>query len=143
VNSGNVASPPFSFRVPQAAPDIFAYGANRAIVINSDGSLNDSNHPAAAGSAITVYLTGLGPLDNPVQTNTLTPVQPYSRPTLPASATVGGKTAPILFLGLTPGGIALAQANLTLPSLGAGDYPVVITIAGTPSNAPLITVSGQ
>jgi uncharacterized protein (TIGR03437 family) len=134
------SAPSFAFTIPQAAPGIFAYGSNRAIAVNRDNSLTDSNHPAAPGSAITVYLTGIGPLDNPVATDTQAPAQPLSRATLPASAIIGGQNAPISFLGLTPGGIALAQANLTVPSLASGDYPVAITIGGVTSNAPLISV---
>ena len=135
-------APAFSFTVPQAAPGIFSYGANRAIAVNPDFTLNDSSHPAAPGAVITVYLTGIGPLDNPVATDTQAPSTPLSRATLAASATIGGQNAPIGFLGLTPSGIALAQANLTVPSLAAGDYPVSITIGGVASNAPLISVGG-
>ena len=36
----------------------------------------------------------------------------------------------------------MAQANLTVPSLPNGDYPLTITIGGVASNAPLITVGG-
>jgi uncharacterized protein (TIGR03437 family) len=70
-------------------------------------------------------------------------LNPISRAASPASATIGGQNAPIAFLGLTPGGIALAQANITVPSLSAGDYPVIITIAGVGSNAPLTTVGAR
>ena len=60
-----------------------------------------------------------------------------------ASATIAGQNAPVQFIGLTPGGIALAQANITVPSLAAGDYPLVITVGGAASNAPLVAVSGK
>jgi uncharacterized protein (TIGR03437 family) len=136
------SSAAFSITIPQASPGIFSYGSNRAIVVNADFSLNDSSHPAAPGSVVTVYLTGIGPLDNPVATDTQAPSNPLSRATLPSSATIGGQNASIGFLGLTPSGIALAQANLTVPSLAAGDYPVAITVGGVTSNGPLISVSG-
>jgi uncharacterized protein (TIGR03437 family) len=137
------SGPGFAFTIPQAAPGIFSYGANRAIAVNPDNSLTDSGHPAAPGSIITVYLTGIGPLDNSVPTDAQTPSQPLSRATLPASATIGGQNAPISFLGLTPGGIALAQANITVPNLATGDYPVAITVGGTTSNTPLISVAAS
>lgn len=35
-------------------------------VLNEDGTLNDVDHPAAAGSTITVFATGLGATDPPV-----------------------------------------------------------------------------
>lgn len=143
LTSGGASSAPLSFTIAQVAPGIFAYGNNRAVAVNPDGSLTDADHPAAVGSMITVYLTGIGPLDNPVATNTPAPSEPLSRPSLPARATIGGQAAQIQFLGLTPGAIALAQANISVPSLAPGDYPVVITIAGTASNAPLITVGDR
>lgn len=130
----------FSVAIPQAGPGIFTYGDNRAVATNQDGSLTDSNEPAAPGGVTTVYMTGLGPLDNPVPTNTVTPMSPVSQPSLPASATIGGKTAPISFIGLTPGSVGVAQANLSVPSLTAGNYAVVVTIGGVASNDPLITV---
>jgi uncharacterized protein (TIGR03437 family) len=136
------SAPGFTITIPQAAPGIFNYGSNRAIAVNPDNNLTDSSHPATPGSVITVYLTGIGPLDNPVATDTPAPSNPLSRATLPASATIGGQNAPIGFLGLTPSGIALAQANITVPSLASGDYPVAITIGGVTSNAPLISVAG-
>jgi uncharacterized protein (TIGR03437 family) len=144
VNSPGGASAPFSFNVPQAAPGIFSYGANLAVAVTqADNVLIDANHPVTAGTLITVYLNGLGPLDNPVPTNTEAPLQPpLSRPTLAASAAIGGQPAAIQFIGLTPGSIALAQANITVPVLGEGSYPVVITVGGVASNGPLIAVEG-
>ena len=142
VTSDGIPTAPFAFTLAQAAPGVFTYGGNRAVAVNPDNSLIDASHPAAPGSVITVYLTGIGSLDNPVPTNT--PAQPLSRPTLPASATIGGQNAPVQDLGLTPGAIALAQAGIAAPNLSPGDYPVVITIGGVASaTAPLIAVSSR
>ena len=59
----------------------------------------------------------------------------------PFSATIGGEDAAVGFLGLTPGAVALGQANITVPpDLPTGDYLVIITVAGVPSNAVLISV---
>jgi uncharacterized protein (TIGR03437 family) len=63
--------------------------------------------------------------------------------TLPVAVTVGGQLADVQFVGLTPGSISLAQANITVPSLTSGDYPVVIKVGGAVSNGPLITVAGK
>lgn len=38
----------------------------RGYVRNEDGTLNDTDHPAAAGSTITLYATGMGATDPPV-----------------------------------------------------------------------------
>jgi len=45
------------------------------------------------------------------------------------------------YLGLTPGFVGLYQANFTVPSLTPGDYPVVVTVGGLSSNAPIISVA--
>jgi uncharacterized protein (TIGR03437 family) len=141
VTFGDTSTAPFSVTVPQAAPGIFTYGANRAVAVNNPGqTLTDSSNPAPVGSVITVYLTGIGPVDQPVADNTLSPASPPARATLPASATIGGQGAAIQFIGLTPGSIALAQANIVVPNLAPGDYPVVITVGGAASNAATITV---
>jgi uncharacterized protein (TIGR03437 family) len=139
VGGGTVA--PFSATVQAAAPGIFQFGNSRAAAQNSDGSLNNSNNPAAAGSYITAYLTGIGPLDNPVADGAAAPLAPLSKATSPFSATIGGQSANVLFLGLAPGYVALGQADITIPSLPSGSYALVITINGVASNGPLVTVA--
>ena len=94
----------------------------------------------ALGSYIVAYVTGIGPLDNPVADGAAAPDSPLSEATSPYLATIGGQNAPVFFLGLTPGSVGLAQANITVPYLSSGDYPLVITINGVASNGPLVTV---
>jgi uncharacterized protein (TIGR03437 family) len=93
----------FQFTVSTAAPGIFVDSNGRAIVQNQDYSVNTTSNPAAVGSYITAYLTGIGPVDNPVADGAVAPDSPLSRATLPFSATVGGVSANVVFLGLTPG----------------------------------------
>lgn len=133
-------SAPRTAAVQAAAPGIFQYGVNRAVVQNSNGSVNAANNPARAGEAITIYLTGIGALDNAVATGAAAPGEPLSRASATARITVGGVDAQVLFVGLTPGFVGLAQANIVVPQLGAGEYPLEITIGGVASNKPVITV---
>ena len=66
---------------------------------------------------------------------------PLSESTNPFGATIGGEDAAVGFLGLTPGAVALGQANITVPpNLATGDYLVIVTVGGVPSNAFLISV---
>jgi uncharacterized protein (TIGR03437 family) len=143
VSTGGVTSAPISFTVAPVYPGIFIFGNSRAVVQNQDFSVNDAPSPAAAGSFITAYLTGIGPVDNPVPTGQVTPSSPLARPTLQAVATIGGQVAETLFLGLTPGLVGVAQANLRVPQLAPGHYPLVITIAGVASNGPLVSVGNS
>jgi uncharacterized protein (TIGR03437 family) len=60
---------------------------------------------------------------------------------LPSDATIGGRPATVQFLGLTPGFVGLAQANLIVPAgLENGEHAVTITIGGNRSNSPVISV---
>ncbi|HWB84565.1 MAG TPA: SBBP repeat-containing protein [Bryobacteraceae bacterium] len=128
------ASAPATFTVAQAAPYLFQSADGSVIAQNQDFSINGPNNPAEAGSVVTIYLTGIGPVDNPVPTGSAAPLSPLSNATLPKSATIGGWDSTIFFLGLTPQFVGLAQANLVVPSLSPGTYPVVITIGGVASN---------
>lgn len=143
VTVGGSTSYPASFVVVPAAPGIFLWGANRAAAQNEDGSINRPDHPARSGSIVVVYLTGQGLVDKPVQSGAAAPLDPLARPLLLASATVGGKQAEILFLGLAPGLVGVAQANLRLPTLPTGDFPVTVAIGGMASNAGLVAVTGN
>ena len=143
VTVGSVSSAPVSFNVALSAPGLFVLAGNRGLVFNQDGTLNSSNNAAPSGSVITAYLTGQGPVDNPVATGAAAPASPLSNATAPASANIGGQNAVIQFLGLAPGFVGLLQANIRLPNLPSGDYPLVITIGGAASNPGLVTVSGS
>jgi len=45
-------------------------------------------------------------------------------------------------LGLTPRYAGLAQANIQVPNLATGDYPLVLTVGGYVSSSAVISVSG-
>ena len=133
----------FSFDVYSAAPGIFESADQDSITQNSDGSVNTRNNPAAPGSIVVIYLTGIGPLDNPIATGQISPSSPLSRADLSYSATVGGQPAQIDFLGLTPGFLGLAQCNLVVPNLADGDYPLTITIGNNASNSPYLAIAAN
>ena len=143
VTTSGRASLSFAFNVLAAAPGVFQSDTSRAIAQNQDGSLNGSTHAAAPGSTLVVYLTGQGPLDNAVASGASAPSQPLSRATQPFSATIGGQNAPIQFLGLTPGYVGLAQANISVPAMSKGDYPLVIRVGGVTAKPANVSVGGN
>ena len=141
VATGSGETPPVTFQVAVAGPAIFVWGENRAVATHADGLLITPESPAEAGETIIVYLTGAGAVAPPVATGTAAGVAPLSRATLPSSATLGGRATPVDFLGMTPFLVALSQANLRIPEgLAAGDHPLVITVGGAVSNAPLVRI---
>lgn len=48
--------------VVQATPAVFMVDAQYAAALNQDGTYNSAGNPAAPGSIVTVYATGLGPI---------------------------------------------------------------------------------
>ncbi len=135
------ASNTIRFTVVAAAPGIFGYGSNRAVAQNQDYSLNGPDNPAVGGSVIIAYLTGLGATTPAVVDGAASPsTAPLATPRAAAAASIGGLTAPILFIGLTPGNVGLAQANIQIPNLTSGDYPLTITLNGQTSKGSLVAV---
>jgi uncharacterized protein (TIGR03437 family) len=141
VNGPGGTSVSFSFTVTSSAPAIFQYGTNHALAQNGS-TLNSASAPAATGSVITVYLTGIGAVDNVVNDGLPTPVSPLSTAKATATATIGPASATVQFLGLTPDFAGLAQANIQVPTLPSGDYPLVITVGGYLTASAVISVSG-
>lgn len=143
LGGGNSLS--FTVNVVSAGPSIFQDTSNHAIAQDAAAgyATNSTTHPAAAGSVVVVYLTGLGPVDHSVPDGAATPGSPLSDATGTLSATIGGVNAPVQFLGLTPGYAGLAQANILVPSLATADYPLVITVGGYVSSSASLSVSGS
>ena len=146
VEQNGAASAPFAITVQASAPGIFVFGNNRAVAQNilPDGTatLNTADNPVPAGDYIILYLTGQGPLDNPVATGAPASGSPLSVATLPYSAMLGSTEIPIAFLGMTPGYISLAQANIQIPrDTPPGTYTLAVKIGTATSNGPSITVT--
>ncbi len=92
--------------VRDVAPAIFRLSESQMAVVNTNGSLNNANQPAARGSALILYGTGFGAVQ--LQGN-------LSRTTLPVSARISNLEVPVGYSGLAPGYIGLYQINITLP----------------------------
>lgn len=138
----SVVDPPLT--IASAQPGIFLLDAvgNRAAAQNQDSSLNTRANPVARGGVVIIYFAGLGAVSPGVETGAAAPsAEPFAQSVLSPEATIGGRAARILFIGLTPGLAGLAQAALEVPTdVPPGDATVVLTIADQASNAPLISV---
>lgn len=145
VNANGQTVGPININIVAEAPGIFQYGANRAVAqnVNNNFSLNGPGAPAAAGSTIAVYVTGIGLVSNTPADGAATPGSPFSQASYLNGATIGGVNATVSFLGLTPGSVGLAQANIVVPNLASGDYPLILTVAGIQSTSALISVQGS
>jgi uncharacterized protein (TIGR03437 family) len=137
-NGATVAST--SIPIQTFAPGLFTESGGQAAVLNQDYSVNTPGNPASVGSYIAAYLTGLGPVQPPVTTGALAPLNVLSFTTNTVTATIGGAPATVVFAGLAPGFAGLYQVNMLVPQLSPGRYPLQVSIGGTGSNTAYINI---
>lgn len=128
--------------IVSVSPGIFTSDGEHAQAENQDYSVNSSANPAPSGSTISVYFTGQGAVKTALADGYPAPsagILNYATVN-PATASVGGQTAVVSYAGLAPGFAGVAQANITLPNLSTGDYPLIITVGGATSNSAIISV---
>ena len=101
--------------VVEAAPGVFTTDGTHAVALNQDETLNSAANPAALDSTVTIFATGLGPLNPPLADGAL------AEPPLPAD------TLPLQLLGgcaMSLGGIPpVCIAYAEYPALSAGPVP--------------------
>ena len=148
VRRGNSLSVPEPLTVAPAQPGIFTVdlsgrGQGHIYRATTAGEqiLADAASPVTAGDVIVIYCAGLGPVDPPLEAGSAAPATVLTRIGGPSALTIGGRTATILFAGLTPGFAGLYQVNATVPEGVAptGQVPVVLTVAGQQS--PPVTIA--
>ena len=71
VSSGGTKSNCLTWPVAQTAPGVFTVDGVHAAAVNQDGSINSATNPAAPGSIVSVFATGLGPINPPQADGTL------------------------------------------------------------------------
>ena len=115
----NAAIATIPVAVADAAPALFADATGQAAANNQDGSLNMRGNPAARGSVVSLYGTGLGISNDPV------------------TVAFDNYTAPVLYAGPVAGCPGLFQVNAQVPSGYAptGDLIVTVTVGSSPSQA--------
>ncbi len=133
-----------TLRVNSASPVIATnLSTNHVVGFNQDGSLNSQANPASPGSVMTIYLIGQGPVKNQPAPGAASPLLPLATAAFSSSVKVGTATGQVQFLGLTPGSVGLAQANIQLPLLPSGDYPLVLTVGGAASNSVVVSIGAN
>ena len=135
---GNVVTIPLN----DYAPQMFQIGTGIAAAEDLSGNVITSSNPIARGQYVVLYANGLGPVTNsPASGDAALSGASLSQTTTPATVTIGGQTAQVLFSGLAPGFAGLYQLDVLVPaSLSAGSQPVTISIGGKTSQTANITV---
>ncbi len=113
------ASAPYSVQVNATQPGLLTVTLNgtryAAAVLPDGATLATPSTPAHAGDIVTLYGIGFGP------------------PPLEFTATLGGRTAPVLYAGVAPGQLGLYQFNLRIPEMPADPAaPLLIRLDAQP-----------
>ncbi len=140
VRTGFGQSVPVPLQLLPAAPELFLLDGEQALVLNQDGTVNSEANPAAAGSFVSVYLTGLGEVSPPVPSGRAAQVSPLSQVIALPGAEVGGQEAAVLFMGLAPGYVGLGQSNIGLPEGASGKVSVRLAVGEIWSNTGFMWV---
>ena len=128
--SGGLTSGVAKVRSEIVSPALFKLDEKHAVATHLDGSLVEPKKPAQQGEVIVLYGNGFGATDPAVTDGTI--VASPAAILRPAAVLIGGKTADVIFQGLTATG--LYQFNVKVPSgLPAGDASILITSAGVQS----------
>ena len=138
VAGGGAASPDFPAAALRADPQIFQNPDGSAAVVNQDGTINSASNPAAPGSIVAVWVTGIsggglveGRLAGDAHDYGCCVVYAYGIP------------AEVLYGGAAPGIVdAAAQVNFRLPATPMGTtVPVTVLSGGRTSAAAVVYIA--
>lgn len=131
VQNSSVSSNTLTIPVAATAPGIYAYptlnGIGPGAIIHLNGTVVSATAPATSGETVSVYLTGLGTVNNPPADGTAVKDANSTTTTQP-SVYVAGLPAQVLYSGLAPNYPGLYQLNITLPAPlpASGALPLAI-----------------
>jgi uncharacterized protein (TIGR03437 family) len=144
VTVGSTPSAPVQLNVIGLQPAIYTVnelGTGPGIVANAfTGQLNTASNPAHASDFLTVYCTGLGPLQGPngepePADGVAAPLSPTFTTKATVTATIGGVSAPVSFAGLTATLVGLYQVNVQVPAgVTPGNAVPLVLVATEPSS---------
>jgi len=144
VVSNGLASPAVSLPAGVAVAGIFTVaGSNQAAANNADATPNSASNPAAAGSVISLFVTGLGPVSPAVATGQAgATAEPLNRTVTNPTVLIGGVAATnIQYSGLAPGLVGLYQLNVTIPQgTASGTAQVLVVTPAAASNPATIAI---
>ncbi len=105
--------------VAATAPGVYSTAANglgAGAILQANFTLVTPQNPARRGSAVLLYLTGLGAVTPAVADGAASSTSVLSRVNGPVKVYIGGREAAISFAGLAPGFAGLYQINAVVPA---------------------------
>ncbi len=96
-------------------------------VVNEDGGTNSADQPAAAGSVVSLFVSGTGQTDPPSVDGTINTTD-YRRLGIAPTVLVNlNLNAEVLYAGPAPGQVAgITQINFRVPPIRAGQWPLLL-----------------
>ena len=127
--------------LPAVAPGIFEMNAqHQAAALDASWRLIGPSNPASAGSVVSIYCTGLGPVNVPQTDGVPAPLDQLIYTDSVTAVTIGGESAQVLFSGLAPGSAGLYQIDVMVPRVPAGAQPLTVTQLNVASNTTTLAV---
>ena len=131
-----------------ASQQIYVNAVAPGVFLSPDGKHIAPPVPAKAGGYATLYLTGQGFVSPTVATGAAPPppsqipVTQLPQPLANVAVFVHGVEAQISFAGIPYYLAGVTQVNFIVPpGIPTGDQPVIVTLAGVPSNTAYIDIS--
>ncbi len=117
-------------------------GSGQGLAVNQDITFNSAQNPAAAGSVIALFGTGLGATNPSVNTGEAASSTSLTVTVTKPVVLIGGVSAEVLFSGIVPGTAGFYQINARIPAgvSASAAVPVVLLIGGANSNTVTIAV---
>lgn len=130
---------PETVAITSSRPAIFSLnqqGTGQGAILNQNYSANSATNPAARGSVIQIFATGLGTTNPVLASGQPAPSNPPALVTSAVEARIGGQPATVQFAGLAPGFVGLYQVNVVVPpGIQPGmEVELTLTQNGVPSN---------
>lgn len=117
-----------TLRIGASHPGLYTYGSrSQAMALMPNGTYNQQSNPVAAGSSVTVYLTGDG-LTNGSNASGVPRTSPVA-PVLPVNVTLDSKAVALISATEATGTEGLLQVVFALPSnLAVGSHTVRVQV---------------
>lgn len=141
-----IYGPPVTLPLASTAPAFFEYtdvtNSQLSVVAQDLGyALITGQNKAVRGKPVTLYVNGLGPVQNTPATGAQASSTTLSPTVTQPVVMVGGQQAQVLFSGLTPQTIGLYQINIVVPANApTGVQPLTVSIGGVTGQASQIAV---
>jgi uncharacterized protein (TIGR03437 family) len=132
------SSDPLILQVSVSAPGIFSSdssGKGQALIVNQDGSLNSTSHPAPPGSTVVFFLTGAGQTSPASQDGHLSDGAAAVETVLIPVVKIGNEEAQVVSMGSVPGLVSgVIQVQVRVPA-DSGAGPAIALVVGVGDGA--------